>query len=132
MMLFTRMPLNVTWNWDMVDVYKNIPTALPDLRLQDFSCQDAILLNGSKYSDPSISVSAFDRLGNTIAVLASHLSGFPINRSHRTLADLPIVDKENSQQGHLFCAIYTALCARLGVGLAPPCPRKEKAFEAST
>jgi hypothetical protein len=122
----------VMWKWDMVDAYKNIPTALPDLRLQGFSWLGCYFVERQQVFGSSYSVSAYDRRGNTIAVLASHLSGFPINRIHRTLDDLPIVDKENSQQGRLFCAIYTALCDRLGVSLAPACPRQEKAFETST
>jgi hypothetical protein len=55
-----------------------------------------------------------------------------MNRIHRTLDDLPIVDKKNSQQGHLFCTIYTALCEKVGVIFAPPCSPQEKAFIAST
>ncbi len=121
----------VMWKWDMVDAYKNIHTALPDLRLQGFSWLGCYFVERQQEFGSSYSVSGFDRLGNTIAVLSSHLSGFPINRIHRTLDDLPIVDTENSQ-GHLVCAIYTALHARLGVGLAPPCPCQETAFEAST
>jgi hypothetical protein len=113
----------VMWKWDMVDAYKNIPSALPDLRLQGFSWLGCYFVERQQVFGSSYSVSAFDRLGNTITVLESHLSRFPINRIHRTLDDLPIVDKENTQ-GHLFCAMYTAPCASLGVGLAPPCPRQ--------
>jgi hypothetical protein len=120
------------WKWDMVDAYKHIPTALPDLRMQGFSWLGRFFVEKQQVFGSSYAVSAYDRLGHTLAVLAAHLSGFPRNRIHRTLDDLPIVDTEDSNTGHEFCAIYTALCDRVGVSLAPLCPKQEKAFEAST
>ncbi len=65
----------IMWKWDMVDAYKNIPTALPDLRLQGFSWLGRYFVDQQQVFRSSYSVFAFDRLGNTIAVLASHLSG---------------------------------------------------------
>ena len=77
-------------------------------------------------------MAAYDRLNHTIAVVAAILAEFRRDRIHRILDDLPVVDRENSEAGHRFCNMYTALCKKIGVRLAPLCPKNEKAFEAVT
>jgi len=123
---------SLMWKCDMCDAYKHIPAALSDLRLQGFSWLGKYFLETQQVFGSSYAPSAFDRLANTAAVLAMTLADFPKKQVHRILDDLPFVDRESSEKGHRFSLLYKAVCERIGVNLAPPCPRQEKAFEAST
>jgi len=120
------------WKGDHVDAYKHIPVAMSDLRLQGFRWLGRYFLEMQEVFGSSYAVSAYDRLSNTLAVVATILADFPKRQVHRILDDLPMVDRAGSEAGHHFCAIYTALCARVGVNLAPLCPELEKSFEAKT
>jgi len=120
------------WKWDHVDAYKHIPAALTDLRLQGFRWLGRFFLEKQQVFGSSYAVSAYDRLSHTLAVLATLLANFPQKQVHRILDDLPVVDRAGSEAGHQFCAVYTALCEKVGVSLAPLCPNLEKSFEAST
>jgi len=120
------------WKWDMCDAYKHIPASMPDLRLQGFSWLGKYFLEKQQVFGSSYAPSAFDRLANTVASLALVLTGFPKKQVHRILDDLPFVARADSLAGYQFSDIYRAICERIGVNIAPPCPRQEKAFEATT
>jgi len=120
------------WKWDHVDAYKHIPTAMADLRLQGFRWLGRYFVEKQQVFGSSYAVSAYDRLSNTLALLATLLADFPSKQEHRILDDLPVVDRAGSEKGFLFCKIYTALCEKVGVNLAPLCPNFEKSFEAAT
>jgi hypothetical protein len=120
------------WKWDHVDAYKHIPTAMADLRLQGFRWLGRYFVEKQQVFGSSYAVSAYDRLSNTLALLATLLADFPSKQVHRILDDLPVVDRAGSEKGFFFCKIYTALCEKVGVNLAPLCPNFEKSFEAAT
>jgi len=123
---------SLLWKWDMCDAYKHIPASILDLRLQGFSWLGKYFLEKQQVFGSSYAPSAFDRLASTTATLALILANFPKKQVHRILDDLPFVDRASSDAGHRFSMLYRALCERIGIKIAPPCPNKEKAFESST
>jgi len=120
------------WKWDMCDAYKHIPASMSDLRLQGFCWLGKYFLEKQQVFGSSYAPSAFDRLANTVESLALALTNFPKKQVHRILDDLPFVARADSLAGHEFSDIYRAICERIGINIAPPCPRQEKAFEATT
>jgi hypothetical protein len=121
---------SLIWKWDMVDAYKHIPASLSDLKYQGFCWLGRYFIETQQVFGAASAVSAYDRLNHTLAVVAAILADFPANRIHRVLDDLPVVDRSGSEAGPRFCNMYTALCEKIGVKLAPLCPNNEKAFEA--
>lgn len=75
---------------DLVDMYKNIPAAIPGLRLKAFSWLGMGFVETQKVFGDS-SVAAFDRLGNTLVSLATSISGLPPLLVHSTLDNTPVV-----------------------------------------
>lgn len=120
------------WKWDMVDAYKHLPASSADVRCQGLCWLGRYFVETQQVFGAASAVAAYDRLNHTLAVIAAILADFPTDRIHRVLDDLPIVDRAGSQAGYQFCTMYTALCAEIGVKLAPLCPKAEKAFEAAT
>ena len=120
------------WKFDMVDAYKTIPAAKQDLRLQGFSWLGRFFVELQKVFGSKESVSAFDRLNNTIVSIAAAAAKLPSHWIHRTLDDVPVVTPANSMAGPAFEQEYTNICNHIGASLAPPCPRLEKAFNDST
>ncbi len=120
------------WKRDLVDPYKNIPASLADLRLQVFSWLGMGFVRTQKVYGDSSSVAAFDRLGSTLASLASTISDLPPYLIHRTLNDTPIVTPPHSSLGPAFALAYRDVCGSVGARLAPACPDHDKAFEDST
>jgi len=120
------------WKFDMVDAYKNIPAAQQDLRLQGFSWLGRFFVELKKVFGSKESVSAFDRLNNTIVAIAAAAAKLPTHWIHRTLDDVPIVTPATSIAGPAFEHEYTKICNLIGASLAPPCPNLEKAFSDST
>jgi hypothetical protein len=116
------------WKFDMVDAYKTIPATQQDLRLQGFSWLGRFFVELKKVFGSKESVSAFDRLNNTIVSIAAAASNLPLHWIHRTLDDVPVVTPATSLAGPAFAREYTDICALIGASLAPPCPNLEKAF----
>ncbi len=107
------------WKWDLVDAYKNIPASPADFRLQAFSWLGMGFVETQKVFGDSSSVAAFDRLGNTLASLASAISDLPPHLIRRTLDDTPIVTPPP-----LFprSCLRFSLSRRLRLGRRPPRP----------
>jgi hypothetical protein len=82
-------PGALMWKYDLVDAYKNIPAAVTYLRLQAFSWLGMGFVETQKVFGDTSSVATFDRLGNTLASLATAISGLPPRFAHRTLDDTP-------------------------------------------
>jgi hypothetical protein len=120
------------WKFDMVDAYKTIPAAKQDLRLQGFSWLGRFFVELKKVFGSKESVSAFDRLNNTIVCIAATAASLPSHWIHRTLDDVPVVTPTWSKTGPAFEQEYTNICHHIGAALAPPCPRFEKAFNDTT
>ena len=120
------------WKWDWDHAYKNIPAPLSEHRLQGFRWLGKYFIETQQVFGSKSAVSAFDRLGHTIADMAAATAGLPSAFMHRTLDDLPIVTPADSNLGTQFAAAYTGICKRIGASLAKNCPDKEKAFEDST
>jgi hypothetical protein len=102
------------WKWDHVDAYKHIPVAMSDLRLQGFRWLGRYFLEMQEVFGSSYAVSAYDRLSNTLAVVATILADFPKRQVHRILDDLPMVD---------ISALYTQRCAPGWESIWPPYAR---------
>jgi hypothetical protein len=120
------------WKYDMVDAYKTIPAALPDLRLQGFTWLGQYFVELKKVFGSKEAVSAFDRLNHTIVVLAAKSANLSLRFIHRTLDDVPFVTPAESPAGPLFASTYEDICGQIGAKLAPPCEKFEKAFCDST
>ncbi|MEI6398127.1 MAG: hypothetical protein WCO71_05090, partial [Pseudomonadota bacterium] len=120
------------WKWDLVDAYKNIPAALPCLRLQGFKWLGKFFVETQKAFGDKSAVAAFDRLDHTLADLAAAVTDTPPDFVHRILDDLPLVTPSSSLLGPSFATAYANLCRRVGVRLAPVCEKFEKAFLDST
>jgi hypothetical protein len=120
------------WKFDMVDAYKTIPAAQQDLRLQGFFWLGRFFVELKKVFGSKESVSAFDRLNNTIVSIAAAAANLPPQWIHRTLDDVPVVTPAGSGVGPAFEREYTNICDLIGASLAPPCPHLDKAFVDST
>jgi len=120
------------WKFDMVDAYKTIPAAQQDLRLQGFFWLGRFFIELKKVFGSKESVSAFDRLNNTIVSIAAAAANLPPHWIHRTLDDVPVVTPATSTAGPAFEYEYTNICNLIGASLAPPCKNLEKAFVDST
>ncbi len=120
------------WKFDMVDAYKTIPAAQPDLRLQGFTWLGKYFVELKKVFGSKEAVSAFDRLNNTLVTMAALSAQIPTSFIHRTLDDVPVVSPATSLAGHRFAQEYQNICCTIGAALAPPCPKFEKAFCDST
>jgi len=120
------------WKWDLVDAYKTLPAAQSDLGAQGFSWLGMFFTENQEPFGSEAAPAAFDRVGHTLADLAIITSNIPSKFVHRCLDDLPLVTPAKSTLGPVFADHYNRICAAVGVKLAPPCPRKEKAFENST
>jgi hypothetical protein len=120
------------WKWDQVDAYKNVPARLEDLKYQGFAWLNRYFVETQQAFGSKAAVAAYDRLGHTMADIATVSAGTPHRYVHRTLDDLPLVTPATSPAGPAFARKYAALCKNIGIRLAPPCPDKEKSFEDST
>jgi hypothetical protein len=70
-------------------------------------------------------VAAYDRLGNTVTVLAKIHSAISAQRVYRTLDNVPVVTPNGSDEGVRFAAAYKDLCKQLNIALAQTCPKAE-------
>jgi hypothetical protein len=120
------------WKYDMVDAYKTIPAAQPDLRLQGFTWLGRFFVELKKVFGSKEAVSAFDRLNHTLVVLAAKSAKLPLQYIHRTLDDVPFATPASSDKGPIFASEYENICSQIGASLAPPCAKFEKAFCDST
>jgi len=120
------------WKYDMADAYKNLPAKISDLRLQGFCWGQAYFVETQQPFGAGTAVAAFDRLGNIVLTIATRVSGIPRQWVFRTLDDVPLVTPASSNCGPQFGGEYKAICRRLNISLADPCPKMEKSFEDTT
>jgi hypothetical protein len=120
------------WKFDMGDAYKTIPSAQSDLRLQGFFWLGKFFIELKKVFGSKETVSAYDRLNNTLVSVAAASAGLSKQLIHRTLDDVPVVTPASSEAGPVFAEVYSGICAQIGASLAPQCPNLEKAFSDST
>jgi hypothetical protein len=118
--------------YDLKDAYKNIPAKKQDWAKQGFKWLGRHFLETQMIFGASPSVSNFDRLGNTLLELAVLKSGFPRNKVHRTLDDIPLVAPKGSDAAKNFGTEFKNICESSGVKIATNCPNNEKAFELAT
>lgn len=113
---------------DMKDAYKLIPAKKKDWRLQGmfWAGRYFVDLKGTFGGTPS--VTNYDALAGTTQDLAITKSGIPRRWVHRTLDDSPVVAPAHSNWTPAFTQTYLDVCKELNIQLAPPCPKKEKAF----
>lgn len=120
------------WKWDFQDAYKNIPAPTDSFRFQGFRWLGMSWVETQKVFGDKEAVSAFDRLGHTIADAACIISRLPESLVHRVLDDTPIVTPAHWTEGHDFEVAYENICREIGATLAPDCPHHEKSFRHST
>jgi hypothetical protein len=120
------------WKWDFQDAYKNIPSPPESFRFQGFRWLGMNWVETQKVFGDKSAVSAFDRLGRSIADMACAISGLPSSLVHRVLDDTPIVTPNSWNKGPEFAIAYEAICKDIGAALAPPCPVHEKSFADTT
>jgi len=120
------------WKFDFVDAYKNIPNRLADLPLMGLCWLGMFFIELQLAFGAKHAVAAFDRLGNTVAVLAILISCILPYLVMRAVDDLTVVTPAASAAGPRFERVYKWLCGHLNLALAPPCPNFDKAFCDST
>jgi hypothetical protein len=113
---------------DLVDAYKNVPCHLSELRLQGFCWLNRYFLETRQIFGAKSAVPNFDRLGNTIFVLALAKSNVPRLSVHRTLDDVPVISPSHESWGESFVKEYVNLCHDINIDVTVSCPKFEKAF----
>ncbi|MBM3939053.1 MAG: hypothetical protein FJ333_10450, partial [Sphingomonadales bacterium] len=119
------------WKFDLKDAYKNMPARLDDTPAQGFQWLGRYFVESQQCFGARTAVAAYDRLGNTLLLIAALRAGVPQHRLLRCLDDVPIVAPAGSNWGHDLARHYKEVCAEVGARLAPACPAKDKAFEDS-
>jgi len=114
--------------FDLSDAYKCIPAKLVDLWLQGFKWLNRFFVETRMIFGAVPSVCNFDRLGNTILNLVRVVADIPGRWIHRCLDDIPVVTPAASGLCERFSSTMLKICNIIGIGLAPICPRNEKAF----
>ena len=120
------------WKFDICDAYKLVPAVIEELRLQGFTWLGRSFVETQKIFGGADSVCGFDRLGDTIEVLAVILSKVKPDSVARALDDFVHICKRDSISHGQFASCFKDLCARLNIKLAENCPNFEKAFENTT
>ena len=70
----------------------------------------------------------FDDLNETLVYISATLSKTPLSWVFKQLDDVPVLCPQNSSAAQQFYATYQAVCAAIGVPLAPHDPNRIKAF----
>lgn len=117
------------WKYDLRDAYKNMPARVTDIPLQGFSWLGRFFVETQQCFGARTAVAAYDRLGNTLLLIAAFRAGVPSSKLLRCLDDVPIVAPLGSRWGHGLAIEYKSLCSAVGARLADPCPNNDKAFE---
>ncbi|MFO0002392.1 MAG: hypothetical protein ACK559_14785, partial [bacterium] len=87
------------WKWDFQDAYKNIPSPPDSFRFQGFRWRGMNWVETQKVFGDKEAVSAFDRLGRSIADMSCIASGLPSNLDHRVMDDTPVVTPISWNEG---------------------------------
>jgi len=117
---------------DMKDAYKLIPAASEDLRLQGFKWLGAYFVETQQIFGAATSPANFDQVAATILTAVCNNCSIPRQLVHRTLDDVACVAPKSKEWCQEFTMKYKNTCAKLGIQLAPICPKQEKAFENTT
>lgn len=118
--------------FDMRNAYKNVPCRIEDIRLQGFQWGGKYFAETSQMFGARTAVANFDILGNTVLSLVMANCDVPKQLVHRQLDDVPVVGPAHSNWCENFTKEYEDVCGKIGVELAPECPKREKAFKNST
>jgi hypothetical protein len=123
---------SILWKFDFEDAYKNVPIPVDDYYLQGFCWQGAYFVELKLMFGSAASVQNFDIVANTVKTCSKASCEIPSKLVHRQLDDVPVVVPKNSNWGTEFEKSYRDMCKKIGMILAPDCPKFEKAFSNST
>ncbi len=118
--------------FDKKDAYKLIPAKKKEWNKQGFSWIGKHFLELQQIFGGIPSVSNFDRLGNTVLVLALARCNIPRNLVFRTLDDVPVVAPSSSGWCEEFSINFKKVCKATNIAIAENCPNNEKAFTNQT
>ncbi len=113
---------------DMKDAYKLIPAKAEDRRLQGMRWCGAYFVEEKMTFGSTASPYNYDVLSATVKDLAVSDCGIPGHWVQRCLDDVPSVAPASTTWNQEFSRSYSSICDELGIPLAAPCPRNEKAF----
>jgi hypothetical protein len=114
--------------FDMKTAYKNVPQHPSVWPYQGFYWQTKFFIDISTVFGSGAAPSQFDVFSATVQFIAQFLCLVPVFFILRQLDDLVILSPSYSTACQQFSAIYQQLCSQLNIKIAPPCPKKEKAF----
>jgi hypothetical protein len=114
--------------FDMKTAYKNVPQHPSVWPYQGFFWQSKFFVDISTVFGSGAAPSQFDVFAATVQFLAQFLCLVPVFFILRQLDDLVILSPYYSNACQQFSAVYQQLCTQLRIKIAPPCPKKEKAF----
>ena len=117
---------------DVVDAYKLIPSHASEWKYFGFKWLGKFFADTSIPFGSTAAPAGYDDFGETVTNIAVTISETPKSLIHRQLDDVPVAAPKLSNIVEVFSATYKSVCKKLNVELAPPCPSREKAFEAST
>jgi hypothetical protein len=118
--------------FDMHAAYINIPQRPSLGPAQGFQWLGKFFVDTTTVFGSSAAVIQFDTFAHTLQNLALHYAPIPSFFIHRVLDDLPVISPPYLPLCENFTAAYLAIADQCNIILAPPCPRKEKAFYNST
>jgi hypothetical protein len=113
---------------DMKDAYKLIPAKAEDRRLQGMRWCGAYFVEEKMTFGSTASPYNYDVLSATVKDLAVSDCSIPSHWVQRCLDDVPSVAPASTTWNQEFSTSYSNICKDLGIPLAAPCPRNEKAF----
>ena len=117
---------------DVVDSYKLIPSHPSDWKFFGFKWLGKFFADTTSPFGSTAAPAGYDDFGETVTNIAATISETPKVLIHRQLDDVPIVAPKSSNFVESFSEAYKSVCKKLKIELAPPCPNKDKAFNAST
>jgi len=114
--------------FDLKDAYKNVPARMADWCLQAFRWLGRWFIELKEVFGAVTSVCNFDRVANTVTLLAAMKAAIPWRWIHRCLDDIVVVGPASSGYSKRFGDQLVDLCKNTNVLLADICPKNEKSF----
>jgi len=114
--------------FDLKDAYKNVPAKLEDWCLQGFRWLNRWFVELKEVFGAVTSVCNFDRVANTITLLASIKAKVPWRWILRCLDDIVVISPRKSKFSNDFGSALKQISKEANVLLADICPNNEKSF----
>jgi hypothetical protein len=117
---------------DLVDAYKLIPIHPSNWKYYGFKWLGKFFVDTTTPFGSNTAPANFDDVGETLTNIVQTICNTPKILIHRQLDDVPVVAPAMSNLAEQFSNTYKKICKTLNIGIAPPCLKKEKAFDETT